>query len=51
MPQKALVNTKWTRSCPPPPRHPIILLKSNLFNMATISVKKSIGFKMKKINK
>ena len=26
-----------------PPWHPIILLKSNLFNMATVMVKRSIG--------
>ena len=28
---------------PTPPGHPIILLKSNLFNMATVSVKRSIS--------
>ena len=41
MPRKALVNTK--RNVLMPPGHPIILLKSNLFNMAAArSVKRSI---------
>ena len=35
---KACVNTEQV-----PPRHPIILLKSNKFNMATVSVKRSIA--------
>ena len=30
-------------SCPPPHGHPIIPLKSNLFNMAAVSVKRSIA--------
>ena len=37
MPRKALVNTK--RNVLMPPGHPIILLKSNLFNVAAVSVK------------
>ena len=37
--QKALVNTK--RNVLMTPEHPIILLKTNLFNMATVSVKRS----------
>ena len=36
--RKACVNTERV-----PPGHPIMLLKSNKFNMATISVKRSIG--------
>ena len=35
--QKARVNTERV-----PPGHPIILLKSNKFNMAAVSVKRSI---------
>ena len=35
--QKACINTERV-----PPGHPIILLKSNEFNMATVSVKRSI---------
>ena len=41
MPRRALVNTK--RNVLMPPGHPIILLKSNLFNMAAVSVKWSIA--------
>ena len=41
MPRRALVNTK--RNVLMPPGHPIILLKSNLFNMAAESVKWSIA--------
>ena len=40
MPRKALVNTK--RIVLMPHGHPIILLKSNLLNMAAVSVKRSI---------
>ena len=40
MSRKALENTNEIRSCPP--GHPIILLKSNQFNMAAVSVKRSI---------
>ena len=36
--QKACINTERV-----PPGHPIILLKSNEFNMATVSVKRSIN--------
>ena len=36
--RKALVNTERV-----PPGHPIILLKSNKFNMAALSVKRSIN--------
>ena len=36
--RKARVNTERV-----PPGHPIILLKSNKFNMAAVSVKRSIG--------
>ena len=36
--RKARVNTKRV-----PPGHPIILLKSNKFNMAAVSVKRSIN--------
>ena len=42
--QKARVNTERV-----PPRHPIILLKSNKFNMAAVSVKRSIGGKSCKV--
>ena len=38
LPEKARVNTERV-----PPGHPIILLKSNKFNMAAVSVKRSIG--------
>ena len=41
MPRRALVNTK--QNVLMPPGHPIMLLKSNLFNMASISVKWSIA--------
>ena len=41
MPRNALVNTK--RIVLMPPWHPIILLKSNLFNMAIVSLKRSIA--------
>ena len=41
MPRRALVNTK--RNVLMPPGHPIILLKSNLFNLAAVSVKWSIA--------
>ena len=40
MPRKALLNTK--RNVLTPTGHPIILLKSNLFNMAAVSVKRCI---------
>ena len=40
MPRKTLLNTK--RNVLVPPGHPIILLKSNLFNMAAVSVKRCI---------
>ena len=40
MPRKTLVNTK--RNLLMPNRHPIILLKSNLLNMAAVSVKRSV---------
>ena len=41
--RKARVNTERVhRILLMPPRHPIILLTSNLFNMATVSVKRSI---------
>ena len=40
MSRKALTNTDEMCSCPP--GHPIILLKSNEFNMAAVSVKRSI---------
>ena len=33
---------KYKRNVLMPPEHPIILLKSNLFKMATVSVKRSI---------
>ena len=33
---------KYWASTSPPPGHPIILLKSNKFNMATVSLKRSI---------
>ena len=36
--RKGRVNTERV-----PPGHPIILLKSNKFNMAAVSVKRSIG--------
>ena len=39
--RKALESRNEMCSCPP--RHPIILLKSNYFNMATVSVKRSKG--------
>ena len=41
MPRRALVNTK--QNVLMPPGHPIILLNSNLFSMATVSVKWSIA--------
>ena len=40
MSRKVLENTNEMCSCPP--GHPIILLKWNYFNMATVSVKRSI---------
>ena len=40
MPRKTLVNTK--RNVLMPHRHPIILLNSNLLNMAAVSVKRSV---------
>ena len=40
MSRKALENTNEMCSCPP--GHPIILFKSNKFNMAAVSVKTSI---------
>ena len=43
MARKAQVNTERVyRIVLVPPRHPIILLKSNEFNMAAVSVKRSI---------
>ena len=35
---------KYKRNALMPPGHPIILLKSNLFNMAAVSVKRSIVY-------
>ena len=40
MPWKALVNSK--QNVLMPPGHPIKILKSNFFNMAVVSVKRSI---------
>ena len=40
MPRKALVNSK--QDVLMPPGHPIILLNSNIFNVAAVSVKRSI---------
>ena len=40
MPQKALVNSK--QDVLMPPGHPIILLNSNIFNVAAVSVKRCI---------
>ena len=40
MPRKTLVNTK--RNVLMPHRHPIILLNSNLLNMAAESVKRTV---------
>ena len=40
MPRQALVYSKQNLLMPP--GHPIIILKSNLFNMAAVSVKRSI---------
>ena len=43
MPRKALVRAKRNVLMPRPfPEHPIILRKSNLFNMAAVSAKSSI---------
>ena len=43
MARKAQANTERVyRIVLVPPRHPIILLKSNEFNMAAVSVKRSI---------
>ena len=49
MSRKVLENTNEMCSCPP--GHPIILLKSNEFNMAAVSVKRSIGDTEKQIKR
>ena len=47
MPRRALVSTK--RNVLMPPGHSIILLKSNLFNMAAVSVKWSIAVSINRL--